>query len=100
MWQPFVLAMMPSLIWIFVMSWIRETELSVSKLACGILLGASIGFVVWWLEWLIDPMFVTQNRLLTDFLGSLVSAAFVEELLKFICVLIGNRCSGPVAWTD
>jgi RsiW-degrading membrane proteinase PrsW (M82 family) len=80
------LALVPTVVWCLIVSWVRPPKLSLRWLLGGIIVGVLLGGPVWLVESAVDGLASPSDRLSRDFLQQVIGAACSEESLKFIGV--------------
>lgn len=84
---PILLCTLPTLVWMLVWFSIRPRQRSVLLLVTGMAIGASLAVPVWFAESFVDDFANSTDRWSRDFIEQVLSAAFCEELLKFVAVI-------------
>ena len=86
MWQAISLTLFPSLVWLLVALRLRTNKLSIGRIFVGLLAGVAASLATLEVVLLLAPILTSPDRWIGDFLDSVVSAALVEETLKYVCV--------------
>ena len=89
MWQAYLLTLFPSVVWVLTTLWLRTSRLSIGRVGIGVLTGIVAGFAALRAQMLLAPLLTSPDRWTNDFLDSVVSAAVIEESVKYICVIAG-----------
>jgi RsiW-degrading membrane proteinase PrsW (M82 family) len=84
---PFLLALLPTTVWVLVWLWLRPRKLSAFWLLSGMLLGALLGGPVWVAETWVGELTTPTGRFSRDFDQQVLGASCCEELLKFAAVV-------------